>query len=76
MSISLSAKRTLGALALLLPWLLTFTAQAQTAQEPFGRVRVQYKHFRWQQLTTQNFNVMYYDGGEASARRAAEYAEK
>ena len=76
MSISLSAKRTLGALALLLPLLLTQAAQAQTAQEPFGRVRVQYKQFRWQQLNTQNFNVMYYDGGEASARRAAEYAEK
>ena len=75
MTIPLSAKRTLGALALLLP-LLSLAAQAQTAQEPFGRVRVQYKHFRWQQLTTQNFNVMYYDGGEASARRAAEYAEK
>ena len=76
MTILLSAKRTLGALALLLPLLLTLTAQAQTAQEPFGRVRVQYKQLHWQQLTTQNFNVMYYDGGEASARRAAEYAEK
>ena len=76
MTIPLSAKRTLGALALLLPLLLTLSAQAQTAQEPFGRVRIQYNQFRWQQLTTQNFNVMFYDGGEASARRAAEYAEK
>ena len=56
--------------------LLAPAARAQTAQEPFGRVRVQYKQFHWQQLSTQNFNVMYYEGGEASARRAAEYAEK
>ena len=76
MTIPLSAKRTLGALALLLPLLLVTEARAQTAQEPFGRVRIQYKQFRWQQLSTQNFNVMYYEGGEASARRATEYAEK
>jgi len=73
---TLLTKRTLGALALLLPLLLAFSAQAQTAQEPFGRVRIQYKPFQWQQLSTQNFVVMYYDGGEPSARRAAEYAEK
>ncbi|HEX8506137.1 MAG TPA: hypothetical protein VF630_12280 [Hymenobacter sp.] len=76
MTISLFAKRTLGALALLLPVLGTPAVRAQTAQEPFGRVRIQHKEFRWQQISTQNFNVMYYDGGEASARRAAEYAEK
>ncbi|MFD2717990.1 hypothetical protein ACFST9_04645 [Hymenobacter monticola] len=76
MTIPLSAKRTLGALALLLPLLYSPAARAQTAQEPFGRVRIQYKQFNWQQLSTQNFNVMYYAGGEASARRAAEYAEK
>jgi hypothetical protein len=76
MSIPLSTKRTLGALALLLPFFFTPTARAQTAQDPFGRVRIQYKQFRWQQLNTQNFTVMYYEGGQASARRAAEYAEK
>jgi hypothetical protein len=76
MTISLFTKRALGGLALLLPLLAAPAAQAQTAQEPFGRVRIQYKQFRWQQLSTQNFNVMYYEGGEASARRAAEYAEK
>ncbi|GAB3871277.1 hypothetical protein GCM10028824_20880 [Hymenobacter segetis] len=74
--LSTTTKRTLGGLALLLPMLCPPTARAQTAQEPFGRVRVQYKDFRWQQLSTQNFNVMYYDGGQASARHAAEYAEK
>ena len=76
MTIPLFAKRTLGALALLLPLLAVSTARAQTAQEPFGRVRIQYKSFHWQQFSTQNFTVMYYEGGEPSARRAAEYAEK
>ncbi|MCA8832843.1 hypothetical protein LF252_19605 [Hymenobacter sp. BT728] len=66
-----------GLAAVLLSGLLVSgTAQAQTAQEPFGRVRIQYKEFRWQQLSTQNFNIYYYAGGEAAARHAAEYAEK
>jgi len=51
-------------------------ARAQTAQEPFGRVRIQYKKLEWQQFSTQNFNVYFYAGGEASARRTAEYAEQ
>ncbi|SHJ84456.1 component of the Tol biopolymer transport system [Hymenobacter daecheongensis DSM 21074] len=51
-------------------------ARAQTAQEPFGRVRIQYKDFDWQLLSTQNFNFYFYAGGEVTARRAAEYAEK
>ncbi|MGI4740375.1 MAG: hypothetical protein ACRYG7_34820 [Janthinobacterium lividum] len=51
-------------------------ARAQSAQEPFGRVRIQYKKLDWQFYSTQNFNVYYYGGGEASAHRAAEYAEQ
>ncbi|GAB2792118.1 Tol biopolymer transport system component [Hymenobacter luteus] len=70
-------RRPAGLAALLLG--LAFsnsTAVAQTAQEPFGRVRIQYKDFNWQQLSTQNFNIYFYAGGEANARHAAEYAEK
>ena len=56
--------------------LLSFSpVRAQTAQESFGRVRIQYKDFQWQQLSTQNFMVYYYQEGDGSARRAAEYAE-
>ncbi|WP_354582207.1 hypothetical protein [Hymenobacter sp. UYP22] len=66
-----------GLAALLLGCLLSgYSAQAQSAQEPFGRVRLQYKDFQWQQLSTQNFSIYYYAGGEAAARHAAEYAEK
>ncbi|RYU80796.1 PD40 domain-containing protein [Hymenobacter persicinus] len=68
--------RQLALPALLLAGLLPQTARAQSAQEPFGRVRIQYKDFDWQMLSTQNFNFYYYAGGETTARRAAEYAEK
>ena len=60
---------------LLAAGLLQFPARAQTAQESFGRVRIQYKKFNWQQLSTQNFTVYYYDEGAGSARRAVGYAE-
>nr|MDQ2794196.1 hypothetical protein [Bacteroidota bacterium] len=76
MTNSIFVKATLAGLLGLMAALLAPTAQAQTAQEPFGRVRVQYQQPRWQQFTTQNFNILYYQGGEASARRAAEFAEK
>ncbi|WP_375417881.1 hypothetical protein [uncultured Hymenobacter sp.] len=63
-------------LGLLAAALLTYLpARAQTAQESFGRVRIQYQDFKWQQLSTQNFTVYYYQQGDASARRAVEYAE-
>ena len=71
-------QRPAGLAALLLGLLLVDggPARAQTAQEPFGRVRLQYKDFDWMQLSTQNFTIYYYAGGEANARHAAEYAEK
>ncbi|SET84446.1 PD40 domain-containing protein [Hymenobacter actinosclerus] len=68
--------RPTGSLLLLAGLLAAPAAWAQTAQEPFGRVRLQYKDFDWLQFSTQNFTVYYYAGGEANARHAAEYAEK
>ncbi|RZK51133.1 MAG: hypothetical protein EOO59_15450, partial [Hymenobacter sp.] len=67
-----------GVSLVLVVWglLVAGPARAQTAQEPFGRVRIQYKKFDWQQFSTQNFNVYFYAGGEASARRTAAYAEQ
>ena len=70
-------RRGAGALLLMLGGVgATLSARAQSAQEPFGRVRIQYKKFNWEQYSTQNFNVYFYEGGEASARRTAEYAEQ
>jgi len=65
-----------GACALAMVVAAAGPARAQTAQEQFGRVRIQYKTFHWQQYSTQNFTVMYYDGNEPAARRAVDYAEK
>ena len=70
-------RRGAGALLLVLGGVgAALSARAQSAQEPFGRVRIQYKKFNWEEYSTQNFNVYFYEGGEASARRTAEYAEQ
>jgi Tol biopolymer transport system component len=50
--------------------------RAQLAPEPFGKNRIQYKKFDWQFISTQNFNVYFYEGGKASAQLTADYAEK
>ncbi|WP_051359868.1 PD40 domain-containing protein [Adhaeribacter aquaticus] len=61
---------------LLLVLLGTNAVKAQINTEPFGRNRIQYKRFNWQFLSTQNFNVYYYDRGKEAAQRTAEHAEK
>ncbi|SFB95717.1 hypothetical protein SAMN05421780_10295 [Flexibacter flexilis DSM 6793] len=50
-------------------------AQAQAAQEEYGKNRIQYQVFKWQYITTNNFIIFYYDNNEALARTAAQYAE-
>lgn len=75
-NISSVVKAGRGACALALLVAAAGTVRAQTAQEQFGRVRIQYRTFHWQQYSTQNFTVMYYDGNEPAARRAVDYAEK
>ncbi|WP_345158715.1 hypothetical protein [Pontibacter saemangeumensis] len=49
---------------------------AQPNRDTFGKSRIQYKNFDWKLYSTQNFNVYFYQGGEAAAKNAAEYAEK
>ncbi|AMJ64525.1 PD40 domain-containing protein [Hymenobacter sp. PAMC 26628] len=75
-NITLVGKAVRGVCALVFLVAAGAPARAQTAQEQFGRVRIQYHDFHWQQYTTQNFTVMYYDGNEPAARRAVDYAEK
>lgn len=69
-----------GASLALVPVILLLLAsmpvQAQLAPEPFGKNRIQYKKFEWEFISTQNFNVYYYDGSKANAQLTAEYAEK
>jgi hypothetical protein len=66
----------------LLPIFLTLALfqqiQAQNyypTQEVFGKNRIQYKPFDWQVITTQNFEVYFYDGGQQMATLAAQFAE-
>ena len=59
-------------------FLIVCTAQAQNyfpTQESFGKNRIQYRPFKWQVLTSQNFEVFFYEGGQQTATLAAQLAE-
>ena len=69
-------KAALAFLPVILFLLASVSVRAQLAPEPFGKNRIQYKKFDWEFISTQNFNVYYYDGGKANAQLTADYAEK
>ncbi|MCB0489040.1 MAG: PD40 domain-containing protein [Cyclobacteriaceae bacterium] len=48
---------------------------AQQARETFGKNRIQYKQFEWQYLTSENFDVYYYDNRRRVATEAIQYLE-
>lgn len=48
---------------------------AQTTLEKFGKNRIQYKKFNWRNLSTQNFDVYYYDNGARLGQFAVRYLE-
>jgi len=48
---------------------------AQMADEDFGRNRVQYRQFNWQYISSDNFDVYYYDDRRRVATEAAQYLE-
>ncbi len=52
-------------------------AKGQTLFNPqlYGKNRIQYKTFEWQYVSSQNFELYFYTGGEEIARMAAAYAE-
>ncbi len=60
-------------------FILTFYySEAQNffpTQEPFGKNRIQYRPFKWQVLTSQNFEVYFYEGGQKTATLAIQLAE-
>ncbi len=47
----------------------------QMTQEKFGRNRIQYKEFKWRYLSSDNFDVYFYDGGGKIAKEVIEYLE-
>lgn len=55
--------------------LVTSFAEAQMAGQTFGRNRVQYRQFNWQYISTENFDVYYYDERRRVATEAAQYLE-
>lgn len=64
-----------NSLILLLFFGSVFSIHAQMTQEPFGKNRVQYKSFDWKYITTHDFEVYYYLGGEGLAPHAITQAE-
>lgn len=55
--------------------LLSQTVAAQQAREVFGKNRLQYRSFTWQYITSENFDVYYYDGRREAAVQAVQYLE-
>ena len=51
------------------------TAVAQLNQEEFGGNRVQYKNFQWRYLSSESFDVYYYDNGDKIANDAIKYLD-
>src|SRR5688572_27282071 len=54
---------------------LPILSEAQQAREVFGRNRIQYKTFDWQYISSENFDVYYYDARRAVATEAIQYLE-
>ncbi|MEI9917237.1 MAG: hypothetical protein WDO14_00375 [Bacteroidota bacterium] len=55
--------------------LLSLSSHAQQAREVFGRNRIQYKKFDWQYISSENFDVYYYDNRRKVAQEAIQYLE-
>lgn len=49
---------------------------SQSAQEYFGQNRLQFKNFDWKNISTQNFRIYYYSGGNSIAYNAGRILEK
>ena len=52
------------------------TLYAQQSIETFGKNRVQYQKFDWKYISTDNFNIYFYQEGNRLAYNTARYAEK
>jgi Tol biopolymer transport system component len=72
MNMSLKSK-FLPALALI--FLASLEVSAQYLPEVFGKNRIQYRQFKWQYLSSENFDVYYYDARKVVAQNALEYLE-
>ncbi len=64
-----------GLLVVLVVFVGCMSGYAQQSREAFGKNRMQYRQFKWQYLTGENFDVYYYDGRMDIARQGLEYLE-
>ena len=55
--------------------ILLIPAFSQMTSETFGRNRVQYRQFNWQYVSSDNFDVYYYDERKRVATEATQYLE-
>jgi hypothetical protein len=62
-------------LCLFLGFSLNISAQTLLSQVTYGKNRIQYKKFEWNTITSQNFELYFYEGGESIAKMAAGYSE-
>lgn len=74
-SIGRQKRAWLGFLAMLGLVFFAHSGFAQQARETFGKNRIQYKQFEWQYLTSENFDVYYYDNRRRVATEAIQYLE-
>ncbi|UII33539.1 translocation protein TolB [Fulvivirga ulvae] len=56
--------------------ILSHVSMGQSAMEKFGRNRVQYEQFDWRYLSSDNFDVYFYKGGDKIAKEVTEYLEE
>ena len=56
-------------------FLFILPGKAQRASETFGKNRVQYRTFNWQYVSSENFDVYYYDERRKIATEAIQYLE-
>lgn len=54
---------------------LVLLSQSQSFAQYFGKNKVQYKHFEWQFIQSEHFDIYFTKGGEKIAEFAAEIAE-
>lgn len=72
-----TATYRLFALALsMIMGLLTDLSAQSFERDEFGMNRIQYRQFKWRFITTENFEIYYYDDGYRLAKLAANYAEE
>ncbi|MBS1976103.1 MAG: PD40 domain-containing protein [Bacteroidetes bacterium] len=72
----MSLRRVAHATAILILWLgANIPALAQKATETFGKNRIQYRQFNWQYISSESFDVYYYDERRKVATEAIQYLE-